>query len=173
MAFAEIVQIQRIERSPHPWRWHSVSWAAGDDSEIEPNLGGFFPSPLWSWEVFFLTFPGSIYYPHCITAWKGIPALPFQTTSENSVCDSLSSCRGAHGIINTTRLCKQQGKNGYHIFLNKQGKILPINILVRKFTHHESVCVFLKVVAQSFNVFHSIFHCGSIGDYIPSSKKGD
>lgn len=35
-------------------------------------------------------------------------------------------------------------KNGYHIFLNRQGKILPINILIRKFTYHESVLHFLK-----------------------------
>lgn len=35
-------------------------------------------------------------------------------------------------------------KNGYHIFLDKQGKILPINILIRKFTCHESAPHFLK-----------------------------
>lgn len=35
-------------------------------------------------------------------------------------------------------------KNVYHIFLDKQGKILPINILIRKFTWHESALHFLK-----------------------------
>jgi len=35
-------------------------------------------------------------------------------------------------------------KNSYHIFLNKRGKILPINILIRKFTYHENVLHFLK-----------------------------
>lgn len=36
-------------------------------------------------------------------------------------------------------------KNGATTFLlDKQGKILPINILIRKFTYHESVLCFLK-----------------------------
>lgn len=35
-------------------------------------------------------------------------------------------------------------RNAFHIFLDKQGKILPINILIRKFTYHESVLHFLK-----------------------------
>lgn len=64
-------------------------------------------------------------------------------------------------------------RNGFHIFLDKQGKILPINILIRKFTYHESVLHFWKVITQSpFKFLHSIFHCGSIGDEMPSSKKG-